>query len=91
MSVATVTSKGQITLPAELRAEFGIEQGDKVLFYKTLDGSLGVSIIKPRKGAGAGSLRRYADRLGGGDLDELVRQSVDEAMNARLVASRPKP
>lgn len=35
---AKVTSKGQITLPAELRAEFGVEPGDLVVFFRDLNG-----------------------------------------------------
>ena len=59
MSLATVSSKGQITLPARLRQEFGIRSKDKVRFlvrgneiiikplrsFRQLRGSL-----SPRKG-----------------------------------------
>jgi antitoxin PrlF len=38
MASATVTSKGQITLPASLRAELNIEVGDELVFFTTLDG-----------------------------------------------------
>jgi antitoxin PrlF len=38
MASATVTSKGQITLPASLRAEMNIAVGDEIVFYTTLDG-----------------------------------------------------
>jgi len=31
-SMATVTSKGQITLPKEVRQALGVEQGDRLLF-----------------------------------------------------------
>lgn len=32
MNKATVTSKGQVTLPKEIRERLGIERGDKLLF-----------------------------------------------------------
>lgn len=32
MGVATVTTKGQLTIPADVRAEFGIEAGDRLEF-----------------------------------------------------------
>jgi AbrB family looped-hinge helix DNA binding protein len=35
---AKVTSKGQITIPVEIRRIFGIEPGDEVVFFKDLDG-----------------------------------------------------
>jgi antitoxin PrlF len=43
MSQATVTSKGQITIPKEVRDELGIETGTKVWFVRT---SMGY-VIKP--------------------------------------------
>jgi antitoxin PrlF len=37
-AAAKVTSKGQITLPASLRSELGIEPGDTIFFFTDLDG-----------------------------------------------------
>ena len=37
MELAKVTSKGQITIPVEIRRKLGIKDGDKVLFLE--DGS----------------------------------------------------
>ena len=54
MSVATVTSKGQVTIPADIRADFDIEPGDQLAFFKRLDGSLGVRVRRPRVGSGRG-------------------------------------
>ena len=36
---AKVTSKGQITLPAELRRELGLKPGDRVNFRRTKEGN----------------------------------------------------
>lgn len=36
--VATVSSKGQITIPNDVRRKFGLEKGDKVLFFSTEHG-----------------------------------------------------
>jgi len=38
MSTATLTSKGQITLPAIVRAALGVEAGDRVEFVQTETG-----------------------------------------------------
>ncbi len=35
MSQSTMTSKGQITIPKDIRAELGLEPGSKVLFVRT--------------------------------------------------------
>lgn len=34
MELAKVTSKGQITIPVEIRRKLGIKDGDKVLFME---------------------------------------------------------
>lgn len=38
MATATITSKGQITIPATLRSELHIGPGDKVEFVKVAEG-----------------------------------------------------
>ena len=34
-TVSTVTRKGQVTIPVEIRAAWGLEPGDKVVFART--------------------------------------------------------
>jgi len=34
MSIATVTSKGQITIPVDIRKELGIQAGDRINFMR---------------------------------------------------------
>jgi AbrB family looped-hinge helix DNA binding protein len=43
MYTATVNSKGQITIPAEVRKEFGLKTGDRLWFFK---GEPGEYILK---------------------------------------------
>jgi antitoxin PrlF len=38
MAVATVTSKGQITIPSRVRAALGLEAGDRVEFVEQGEG-----------------------------------------------------
>ena len=38
MSAATLTSKGQITIPAAVRAELGVKVGDRVEFVQVAPG-----------------------------------------------------
>jgi AbrB family looped-hinge helix DNA binding protein len=38
MPTAVLTSKGQITLPKDVRAKLGVEAGDRVEFIETQDG-----------------------------------------------------
>ena len=34
MEVAKVTSKGQITIPRDIRAKMNLQKGDKILFFE---------------------------------------------------------
>jgi len=58
---AKITSKGQITLPAEVRRELGVREGDTVLFHKEGD----VIRVLPKR---AGS-SPFAKFRGIGNLD----------------------
>ena len=42
MATATVTSKGQITIPAKVRAELGVEPGDKIEFVDMGQGQFAI-------------------------------------------------
>lgn len=39
MSEATITSKGQITIPAEIRKALGLSAGERVVFTRLDDGT----------------------------------------------------
>lgn len=40
LDVAKVTSKGQITISADVRRAMGVQEGDKVMFVRMDDGSV---------------------------------------------------
>jgi antitoxin PrlF len=42
MPSATVTSKGQITIPAEVRNKLGLDPGDRVQFVETREGEFSI-------------------------------------------------
>lgn len=83
MGVAKVTSKNQITIPADVRDAFGVEAGDELVFFRKLDGGLGVRVRKARVGAGFGVLndgQHYTLE----ELREAVGEAVAEDMAERL-------
>jgi AbrB family looped-hinge helix DNA binding protein len=47
MSVATLTSKGQVTIPSDVRARLRLQQGDRLEFTVQDDGSI---LVRPRRG-----------------------------------------
>jgi antitoxin PrlF len=54
MSTATLTSKGQITIPAAVRASLGLEAGSRVEFVETSSGQFAIipatSAVRALKG-----------------------------------------
>jgi AbrB family looped-hinge helix DNA binding protein len=48
MATASVTSKGQITIPIEVREELGLKTGDRIEFVRNEDGRY---FIEPKKGS----------------------------------------
>ena len=44
MSAATVTSKGQITVPKDIRERLGLRAGDRIAFREREDGSI---VVEP--------------------------------------------
>ena len=48
MPTAAVTSKGQITIPAEVRKKLGLKPGDRVRF---IEGEHGEYILRPKTGS----------------------------------------
>jgi len=54
MSVSTVTSKGQVTIPIKVRSDMGLAAGDRIEFIRMEDGHYAVvpvsSSVKSLKG-----------------------------------------
>ena len=49
MSTSRVTSKGQVTIPADIRKALTIEQGDDLVFELTPRHSVELRVVKRRK------------------------------------------
>lgn len=61
MADATITSKGQVTIPKEIRDRSGLEQGDRVEFRIDDEGRIVMEPLRPsRPLPAAGRLRKYA-------------------------------
>lgn len=76
MDVAKVTSKGQVTIPADVRDAMGVREGDKVLLVRMDDGSVVI------RSSNLDALRRAQDAFAGAaveagisgedELDDLI-------------------
>ena len=81
MATATITSKGQITIPAQVRTELGVDAGDRLEFVKVGKGEFNII-------AATRSVREL-----GGMLYRKGRKTVTiEEMNAAIArgASRSR-
>jgi antitoxin PrlF len=62
MSVSTITSKGQVTIPKKVRERLHLRTGDKLDFHIEDDGSLRVHPIAKKAAEVFGRFARKADR-----------------------------
>jgi AbrB family looped-hinge helix DNA binding protein len=73
-----ITRKGQVTIPKELREEFGLQEGDELLWQKTEDG---IRVRKATRSAGRGML--VSD-----DVPEETREAMAEEMEDEIREKR---
>lgn len=82
MEVAKVTSKGQITIPIDIRRRLGVKEGDKILFIedqgKIIMMNSSMEAFRKAQAAFAGE----AERLGLKDEQDVV-DLVDELRRER--------
>ena len=79
MPKATITSKGQLTLPKEVRSRLGVAAGDQVEFRIESDG---VITVLPAKGGAA----HLFGLLRNADADTVTIEDMDRAIADRAAA-----
>lgn len=72
MSTATVTSKGQITIPADVRRWLGLESGDRVEFLD-VDGGFAIEAANDDVRVLKALLRKPAKPVSIADMNAAVR------------------
>ncbi len=74
MSIATVTSKGQITIPLDVRQRLGIDAGDRIEFVEIADGEF---LLKPAVqdvGSLKGMLKKPKKPVSVDDMRKAIRE-----------------
>lgn len=79
MPNATLTSKGQITLPKPVRDILGVDTGDRVVFRVREDGVVEVSAEKVQLRSLRGTLK---PRVRGVSIDDMQR-AIEEGATRR--------
>jgi antitoxin PrlF len=79
MTTATITSKGQVTIPKNVRARLGIDTGDRVEFVEIQDGVFQIMaatqdvqvlkgiVPKPKKAVTIEEMNQAIAEMGGAD------------------------
>jgi AbrB family looped-hinge helix DNA binding protein len=87
---ATVTSKGQITVPNALRQALGIGTGDRLRFVQAVDGSIRLEARKRRRIVDFARANAFRAGEAGLDLDKTIDEAITLAMIERDRRSRQK-
>lgn len=80
MAKATMTSKGQVTIPKAVRERLGLRTGDRLEFEPTRNG--GILVRRVNSHGDAGSLAGYLDDR----VDVVPTATLDEIAIAREAA-----
>lgn len=84
MPISRVTSKGQVTIPSEVRKALEIEQGDDLLFELSPDQTARLRVLKrPTLSQFNGALSSQRPFTG----KEMVRQEVAQELGRRFKTS----
>lgn len=84
MPIATLTSKGQITIPQSVRQALGLHEGAKVDFVP-LEG--GFKVVPLHPGAASGLKGRFAGRVSA----PISLEAMDEAIGLETSRRHPAP
>jgi AbrB family looped-hinge helix DNA binding protein len=79
MATATVTSKGQITIPAQVRAALGLETGDRVEFVELENGQFAVMAAAHSVQSLKGLIRKPASPVSIDDMNVAIAQQGAKA------------
>ena len=87
---ATVTSKGQVTVPSALRQALDVSAGDRLRFVRAADGSVRLEARKRRRIVDIARVNAFSAGEAGLDLDKAIDEAITLAMEDRERRSRPK-
>jgi AbrB family looped-hinge helix DNA binding protein len=82
MSTSTVSSKGQIVIPAAVRADMAVQPGTRVEFVKTAEGWLLKPATRPVT-ALKGLVPKPAAKVSIDDMTRTVRQHASKQFRPR--------
>ncbi len=79
MSTATLTSKGQVTIPAAVRAALGVDTGDRVEFVESAPGHFELIAATQSVRALKGLVRKPAKPVSIADMNAAIARQGAKA------------
>ena len=79
MSAATLNSKGQITIPAAVRAALGVDAGDRVEFIESAPGRFELVAATQSVRALKGLVRKPASPVSIADMNAVIARQAAKA------------
>ena len=74
MATATMTSKGQVTIPVEVRQRMGLDTGDRIEFIELGDGGFAIKPAIDDVRSLKGLLRKPVQAVSVSDMKTKIRQ-----------------
>lgn len=77
MEEATITSKGQVTIPNEIRKSLGLKKGEKIIFIERN----GEIVIRPKIKNASKELHRLREtlpRISKEEINRMIKESKKE-------------
>jgi len=74
MTTATMTSKGQVTIPAEIRQRMGLGSGDRIEFVELETGEFAIKPAIDDVRSLKGALRKPAQPVSMDDMNAAIRK-----------------
>jgi antitoxin PrlF len=78
VSTGTMTSKGQITIPKDVREQLGLTPGTKVTFTRNADGDFVLSTTQPSLMDLRGRLRHVGPAVSLETMDDAIAAGATE-------------
>ncbi len=76
MITATITSKGQITIPKDIRGLLDLHAGDKIRFIEDADGSINLIPIKKPLSALKGLVPKPKEAVSVKDMNNAIKSKA---------------
>lgn len=80
MATATLTSKGQITIPAQVRASLGIDTGDRIEFVPLDNGKFAIMAATHSATDLKGLIRKPAKAVSIEDMNQAIAAQGSKAL-----------